>query len=82
MRVPLLLNPELDLFKSMRCYDDFEDQPLHGTFVLDRQGRVVWQDIGASPFMDAEFVLREALRLDCLFEQVIASQPEVLVLTK
>jgi len=66
MDVPLMSNSELDLFKSMRCYDDFEDQPLHGTFVLDRLGRVVWQDIGPNPFMDAKFLLVEAIRLNAL----------------
>jgi peroxiredoxin len=67
MNIPLLTNPELDLFKSMRCFDDFENQPLHGTFALDRQGRVVWQDVGPEPFMDAEFLLREVVRLDDLY---------------
>jgi len=66
MHLPLLTNPELDLFKSMRCFDDFENQPLHGTFAINRQGRVVWQDIGPDPFMDAEFLLHEVIRLDTL----------------
>ncbi|MDZ4847818.1 MAG: redoxin domain-containing protein [Pirellulaceae bacterium] len=68
MDIPLIANPDLDLFKSFRCYDDFEDQPLHGTFVIDRSGRVVWQDIGPDPFMDAKFLLGEARRLDAINE--------------
>jgi peroxiredoxin len=63
MNIPLLANPDLDVFKEYRCFDDFENQPLHGTFVIDAKGRVRWQDMGAEPFMDIEYLLREAKRL-------------------
>jgi len=61
--ITLLSNHELDVFKSWRCFDDFEQKPLHGTFVLDTQGRIRWQDISYEPFMDPKFVLTEAKRL-------------------
>ena len=61
--IPLLSNADLDVFKEYRAYDDFEEQPLHGTFVIDAQGLVRWQDISYEPFMDAEFLLHEAQRL-------------------
>jgi peroxiredoxin len=61
--MPLLANPELDAFKAYRCYDDFEKQPLHGTFLIDGQGRIRWQDIGFEPFKDPQFLLRESKRL-------------------
>ena len=38
-------------------------KPLHGTFVIDPIGRILWQDIGAEPFDDPEFVVQEAKRL-------------------
>ena len=66
MPIPLLPNAELDVFREFRCFDDFENQPLHGTFVIDGQGRVRWQDIGAEPFMDVEFLLSEVARLEKL----------------
>ena len=44
-------------------FDDFEDQPLHGTFVIDGKGRVLWTDISADPFMDIDFLIEEANRL-------------------
>lgn len=64
-KLPLLLlaDAELAAFKDYRCYDDFEQQTLHGAFVVDGQGLVRWQDIGYQPFMDAKFVLGEAKRL-------------------
>ena len=53
----------LNVFKQYRAYDDFEQQPLHGTFLIDRQGLVRWQDISYEPFTEAEFLLRESKRL-------------------
>lgn len=60
---PLLSDSNLSAFKSYRCYDDFEQQALHGTFVVDGSGFVRWQDIGPEPFMDTKFLLGEAKRL-------------------
>ena len=59
----LLSDTNLDVFKAFRAYDDFEQLPLHGTFIIDGDGRVRWQDIGYEPFMDVNFVLAEAQRL-------------------
>lgn len=56
-------DPELSVFKQYRAYDDFEEQPLHGTFVIDTNGFVRWQDVSYEPFMDPDFVLREGKRL-------------------
>ncbi|MGE0760755.1 MAG: redoxin domain-containing protein [Pirellulaceae bacterium] len=61
--IPLCSDAGLESFRAYRCYDDFEQQPLHGTFVVDGAGRVRWQDIGYEPFMDAKFVLQEAQRI-------------------
>jgi len=63
MPFPLLANGDLDIFKKYRCYDDFEDMTLHGTFLIDAQGYVCWQDISYDPFMDPDFVLTESKRL-------------------
>ena len=61
--IPLLANPDHQAFHDYRCWDDFEDQPLHGTFFIDSNNRVRWQDISYEPFMDADFLLEEAQRL-------------------
>ncbi len=60
--IPLLSDHSLEVFKKYRCYDDFERQPLHGTFLIDPQRRCIWHDISYEPFMDVKFVLDEALR--------------------
>jgi len=61
--IPLVANPKLDVFRAYRAYDDFEKQPLHGTFLIDADGMVRWQDISYEPFMDPDFLLKESQRL-------------------
>ncbi len=63
INIPLHSDAELLAFREFRCYDDFERKPLHGTFLIDGVGRVVWQDIGHEPFKDVEFLLNESKRL-------------------
>ncbi len=60
---PLLADPDLKTFKAWRCHDDFEQKPLHGTFLIDAKGRMRWLDVSYTPFQDAKFLLGEARRL-------------------
>ncbi len=60
---PLVADPSLHIFREWNAYDDFEKDALHGTFIIDPSGRVLWQDISADPFTDAEFVVKEGKRL-------------------
>jgi peroxiredoxin len=60
---PLLSDAPLEVFKAYRSYDGFENRPLHGTFLIDANGLVRWQDISYEPFTDADFLLKEAKRL-------------------
>ena len=71
---PIVANEKLDVFKEYRCYDDFEDMPLHGTFLIDRHGYIRWHDISYDPFTKPEFLLKESKRL--------LSQPDKLVYGK
>ena len=59
----IVSNEKLDIFKQYRCYDDFEKMPLHGTFLIDRNGYIRWQDISYEPFTKPEFLLKESIRL-------------------
>ncbi len=60
---PLLSDARNEVFRRYRAYDDFEDAPLHGTFLIDGQGLIRWQDISFEPFTDADFLLQESKRL-------------------
>lgn len=70
----LLSNDDLSVFKAYRCFDDFEDKPLHGTFLISPDGRVLWHDVGADPFMDVDFLLGEAKRALPLYEATSANR--------
>jgi len=60
---PLACDEKLAVFKQWRCFDDFEDTPLHGTFLVDGTGKLRWLDISYQPFMDVKFLLTESKRL-------------------
>jgi len=60
---PLVSDARLQVFKAYRAYDDFEETPLHGTFLIDAKGQVRWQDISYEPFTGVEFLLEESERL-------------------
>jgi peroxiredoxin len=61
--VNLVSDPALEVFKAYRAFDDFEQKPLHGTFLIDADGLVRWQDISFEPFKETRFLLAEARRL-------------------
>lgn len=63
LAMPIVVDPSHAVFKQYRTYDEFEQTPLHGTFLIDGAGLVRWQDIGPEPFMDLKFLLGESKRL-------------------
>jgi peroxiredoxin len=58
----LLADAAHQTFKRYGCTDASE-APLHGTFVLDGDGKIRWKEIGMEPYMDVEKVLAEVARL-------------------
>ena len=60
---PIIADESLEVFKAYRVYDDFEQTPLHGTFLVDAEGNVRWQDISHDPFTDVDFLIEESRRL-------------------
>jgi peroxiredoxin len=67
--MPILADPELAHFKRFRAFDEFENQPLHGTFLIDSQGKVRFQRISADPFLEAEFIKTEAVRVNRMLKR-------------
>ncbi len=63
MPFPLLADPDVRSFKEWACWDNFKNEPLHGTFLIDGRGRVRWRDISVEPFMETDFLLEEFARL-------------------
>lgn len=60
---PIVSDASLETFKAYRAFDDFENTPLHGSFLIDARGLVRWQDISYEPFADVDFLLQESKRL-------------------
>jgi peroxiredoxin len=60
---PLLSDAGLEIFKKYRAFDDFENQTLHGTFLIDKDLNIRWRDISFEPFMYSEWMLDECIRL-------------------
>jgi peroxiredoxin len=60
---PILSDFSLDAFKAYRAYDDFENMPLHGVYLIDGNGQVRWQNISYQPFREAQWLLGESKRL-------------------
>ena len=74
---PLVSDADGGGFKSFRAYDEFEDQPLHGTFLVDGAGKIRWQDVSYEPFMHASWLLKESQRLlatDAVTESLVATK--------
>ena len=62
--MPFLPDPSLAVFKKYQAFDDFEAAPLHGAFLIDKQGQVRFQRISADPFLDVDFLKGEAARIN------------------
>ncbi|MDR3620744.1 MAG: redoxin domain-containing protein [Paludisphaera borealis] len=67
--MPILADPKLENFRRWGAFDDFEDQPLHGTFLIDAEGGVRFQRISADPFLEIEFLKTEAARVIRLLDK-------------
>ncbi|WP_169974065.1 peroxiredoxin family protein [Tautonia rosea] len=68
--MPLLSDPELTSFRRFGAFDDFENMPLHGTFLIDSQGNLRYQDISWQPFLDVDFVVSELSRINRLLGRI------------
>jgi peroxiredoxin len=61
--------------------DDADEDRLHGTFVVDRRGIVIWASMGHEPFLDNRSLLHVLARSQGLLpaeSSVITGDPEVL----
>jgi peroxiredoxin len=60
---PILSDSSKAAFKAVRAHDDFENELLHATLLIDTSGKQRWQDVSWQPFSDTKFILAEAKRL-------------------
>ena len=64
--MPILPDPRLESFKEYQAHDDFENQPLHGTFLIDTAGKIRYLRVSAEPLLDVEFIKAEVGRINRL----------------
>lgn len=59
----VLCDPEGEVFRQWQVWDELGDEALHGTFLVDGKGRILWRDISDRPFEESEWLLAECRRL-------------------
>jgi FtsP/CotA-like multicopper oxidase with cupredoxin domain/peroxiredoxin len=57
---PVLADPVHGVFRRYGCVATGDEEPLHGTFVIDEAGEILWRSVGAEPYMDVHRVLQIA----------------------
>ncbi|MEM7146594.1 MAG: peroxiredoxin family protein [Verrucomicrobiota bacterium] len=72
---PVLADPEYEVFKQYGAYDDFEQGGMHGTIIIDPEGRQLWSNISHAPFEDPTALLTEAKRLLSLHSPAAEEDP-------
>ena len=56
---PVMSDPTGEVFKAYGCWDEFDDEALHGTFLIDPAGMILFSDISAEPFMHSQQVVSD-----------------------
>jgi peroxiredoxin len=64
IRVKLLSDPGFENARRFHAFDDFEEIELHATVLVDKDRRVHWARTGGAPFMDFDYLMTEARRLN------------------
>jgi len=59
----LLSDGDQQVFRQYGLIDESQEEPLHGTFLIDQNGKLLWYDVDVDPFLDITFLLEESQRL-------------------
>lgn len=59
-------------FKAWGCYDQFLKKPLHGAFLVDDQGTILWSNVSHQSCVQPEYLLLESQRLLSLWKEEAA----------
>ena len=59
---PLLADPSGRAMKACGIWDDFADEPMHGTVLMDADGKILWSFSGHEPFKAWDLLLSELRR--------------------
>jgi peroxiredoxin len=59
----MVSDEKLHAFRKAGVFDDLTQKPLHGTFLIDREGRILWRNVSTGPYMATRNLLEEAKRV-------------------
>jgi peroxiredoxin len=59
----MVSDEKLHAFREAGVFDDLTQKPVHGTFLIDREGRILWRNVSTGPFMATRNLLEEAKRV-------------------
>ncbi|MDB5037474.1 MAG: ahpC [Bacteriovoracaceae bacterium] len=59
----MISDQQADLFRAFGAYDDFEEKPLHGIFLLNSKKQMLIQEVSASAQMNLDQLLKESKRM-------------------
>jgi len=62
--IPLLWDPNFEDARRFHAYDDFEEIPLNGIVMINKNRRVYWSREGGDPFNDFDFLLKEVQHMN------------------
>ena len=83
---PVLSDVDKTVAQAWKVYHpESGDEPefsTHGTFVVDRMGRVVWAEMGAEPFLDNKSLLHIIARTQGLLPSEQPGEPEKLATSR
>lgn len=77
MPFTVVCDDSLEAFRRYGLINEFAEDPLHGTFLIDADGRLRWQHTSVEPFMDFDFFWREARAQLSLNVSPLASETAV-----
>jgi peroxiredoxin len=58
-----IADPTAKAFAWMGAYDEFEAKAMHGIFLIDPAGNILWREVDKHPFREIRFLVGEAKRL-------------------
>ncbi len=57
-------------FRAYGAFDCLKQKPLHGSFLVDAHGGIIWQNVSPEPFMATRLLLSEAIRVLSLGDEL------------
>jgi peroxiredoxin len=74
--LPLLLSdPDRAAARRYGAWDEFEERPVHATFLIDPEAKIRWHHISSEPFQDIAFLKSELARVSRLVGQPGKGEP-------